>query len=543
MASKDDFEDILANHPRHKSRKRKSDISNNIVKPLMTLIKEEVGASDVKNHKAEVKNQNNSFENKSDAGGINNKKLANNQGKIQKDQFTKEEKSKKRKFEGQNLIRQNLGTVSKHQKKNEKFSKMEESQAINQLKKVGKSELKNNISTATIDPDSIVIDQQDLIVKSKLPAQPNQNTPELQQKKPLSIDPDSIVIDNQDLVAKSAKPAKKESKLLPSNDTLQTIHKKVKMFRCLQCSTHFSSKQDLSNHFSAVHESKSNFSHKENIDPGYNTMDKNVKSQLKAKLKNNKSVKNDAKARSETTVRSIDTDLKGPIATSVKTAEPVLENTTDTSNDDFDPELFAMDDDGQFVLKSELNKKKLEVRDFSKGSPTNADDKTNVNAKGPIKNITASTDMPKIETDMYAMDDSGQFVLKSELKKNQLETKIEKPKGIDTSDFDPDLYAMNEDGQFVLKSELNKSKLKAKNYSKDESQNVASSDFDTDLYAMDEDGQFVLKSELNKKQLEAKDSLNNDSKKTNNSDLDTDLYAMDEDGQFVLKSELNKKKF
>ena len=74
MASKDDFEDILANHPRHKSRKRKSDISNNIVKPLMTLIKEEVGASDVKNHKAEVKNQNNSFENNSDAGGINNKK-------------------------------------------------------------------------------------------------------------------------------------------------------------------------------------------------------------------------------------------------------------------------------------------------------------------------------------------------------------------------------------------------------------------------------------------------------------------------------------
>ena len=59
----------------------------------------------------------------------------------------------------------------------------------------------------------------------------------------------------------------------------------------------------------------------------------------------------------------------------------------------------------------------------------------------------------------FEKDENGQYVLKSQLTKNKTETKADKPKSIveePENEIAPDLFVMDENGQYHLKSELNK---------------------------------------------------------------------------------------
>ena len=306
--------------PSLKTRKRKSNGNKNDVKPIKKsgkLIK----ISPVDVLKSSPKLVNNDKEN-----------LENSNGHV-----SNEIKKVEPKMKAKIPISMDSKSISKDQKDEEGNSEIDSE--LFEMDENGQYKLKDQLIESleskipkdkiptSIDPESIVIDKQDLIVKSK-----EHLKPELENKIPKSIDPESIVIDKQDLIVKS----------------------------------------------------KEHFKH-----------------ELKDKIP-----------------KSID-------------PESIVIDQQDLLTQSEKPSITELESKGPTLVVNEVY------------SETNLETETEITNK----------------YGEFEKDENGQYVLKSQLTKNKIETKADKPKSIieePENEIAADLFVMDENGQYHLKSELNK---------------------------------------------------------------------------------------
>ena len=303
--------------PSLKTRKRKSNGSKNDVKPIKKTKPESL---DVKNEKVQQHTQ---FKHtsgklikispedvlKSSPKLVNNDKenLENSNGHV-----SNEIKKVEPKMKAKIPISMDSKSILKDQKYEEGNSEIDSE--LFEMDENGQYKLKDQLIESleskipkdkiptSIDPESIVIDKQDLIVKSK-----EHLKPEAENKIPKSIDPESIVIDQEDLVAQSDKPSVAG---LESNSP--TLHVNV-----------VNSKTDMET------EPETEITNKY----GEFEKDENGQYVLKSQLTKNK------------------------IETKADKPKSIIEE----PENEIAPDLFVMDENGQYHLKSELNKYETEA--------------------------------------------------------------------------------------------------------------------------------------------------------------------------------------
>jgi hypothetical protein len=217
-------------------------------------------------------------------------------------------------------------------------------------------------------------------------------------------------------------------------------------------------------------------------------------------------------------IKKAEPKMEAKISISMDSKSISKDQKDEEGNSEIDSELFEMDENGQYKLKDQLIES-LESKIPKDKIPTSIDPKsividkqdlivkskehpkselenkipksidpesividqqdlltqsdkpsiTELESKGPtlvINVVNSETDMetePETEiTNKYGefeKDENGQYVLKSQLTKNKIETKADKPKSIleePENEIAPDLFVMDENGQYHLKSELNK---------------------------------------------------------------------------------------
>ena len=301
--------------PSLKTRKRKSNGSKNDVKPIKKTKPESL---DVKNEKVQEHTQ---FKRtsgklikispedvlKSSPKLVNNDKenLENSNGHV-----SNEIKKVEPKMEAKIPISMDSKSISKDQKDEEgnleidsELFEMDENGQYKlkvQLIESLESKIPKNKIPVSIDPTSIVIDKQDLIVKSK-----EHLKPELENKIPKSIDPESIVIDQQDLLTQSDKPAELENKI--PTLVVNEVNSETDM--------ETEPETEITNKY------------------GEFEKDENGQYVLKSQLTKNK------------------------IETKADKPKSVIEE----PENEIAPDLFVMDENGQYHLKSELNKYNTEA--------------------------------------------------------------------------------------------------------------------------------------------------------------------------------------
>ena len=296
--------------PSLKTRKRKSNGSKNDVKPIKKTKPESL---DVKNEKVQ---EHTKFKHtsgklikispedvlKSSPKLVNNDKenLENSNGHV-----SNEIKNVEPKMKAKIPISMDSKSISKDQKDEEGNSEIDSE--LFEMDENGQYKLKDQLIDSleskipkdkiptSIDPESIVIDKQDLIVKSK-----EHLKPELENKIPKSIDPESIVIDQQDILTQSDKPFITE---LESKGPTLVVNE-------VYSETNLETETEITNKY------------------GEFEKDENGQYVLKSQLTKNK----------------IET----------KTSKP--KSVIEEPENEIAPDLFVMDENGQYHLKSELNK-------------------------------------------------------------------------------------------------------------------------------------------------------------------------------------------
>ena len=142
---------------------------------------------------------------------------------------------------------------------------------------------------------------------------------------------------------------------------------------------------------------------------------------------------------------SIVIDKQDLIEKSKEHLKPELENKIPKS---IDPESIVIEQE-DLVAQSD----KSSVAELESKSPTCV-----VNVVNSEKNMETETEITN-KYGEFEKDENGQYVLKSQLTKNKIETKVDKPKSVieePENEIAPDLFVMDENGQYHLKSELNK---------------------------------------------------------------------------------------
>ena len=301
--------------PSLKTRKRKSNGSKNDVKPIKKTKPESL---DVKNEKVQ---EHTKFKHtsgklikispedvlKSSPKLVNNDKenLENSNGHV-----SNEIKKVEPKMEAKIPISMDSKSISKDQKDEEGNSEIDSE--LFEMDENGQYKLKDQLIESleskipkdkiptSIDPESIVIDKQDLIVKSK-----EHLKPELENKIPKSIDPESIVIDQQDILTQSDKPFITE---LESKGPTLVVNE-------VYSETNLETETEITNKY------------------GEFEKDENGQYVLKSQLTKNK------------------------IETKADKPKSIIEE----PENEIAPDLFVMDENGQYHLKSELNKYETEA--------------------------------------------------------------------------------------------------------------------------------------------------------------------------------------
>ena len=301
--------------PSLKTRKRKSNGSKNDVKPIKKTKPESL---DVKNEKVQEHTQL-----KRTSGKLikispedvlkSSPKLVNNDKENLENSnrhVSNEIKKVEPKMEAKIPISMDSKSISKDQKDEEgnleidsELFEMDENGQYKlkvQLIESLESKIPKNKIPVSIDPTSIVIDKQDLIVKSK-----EHLKPELENKIPKSIDPESIVIDQQELLTQSDKSSVAE---LESKIPTLVVNE-------VNFETNMETETEITNKY------------------GEFEKDENGQYVLKSQLTKNK------------------------IETKAAKPKSVIEE----PENEIAPDLFVMDENGQYHLKSELNKYNTEA--------------------------------------------------------------------------------------------------------------------------------------------------------------------------------------